>query len=87
MAEPIRMCAGCRERAPKRELIRIVRTPAGAVIVDAREKESGRGVYLCKKAECFQKARKNRALERMLGLAIPPETYESLATALDGEYE
>lgn len=85
MAEPVRMCAGCRERALKRELIRIVRTPAGDVIADARDKAPGRGAYLCKKPECLQKARKSRALERMLNVTIPDETYEALASALDGE--
>ena len=84
MADPIRMCAGCRERAPKKELIRVVRTPDGGLILDAREKASGRGAYICRKAECLRKARKSRALERMLNIAIPPEAYDELEAALDG---
>ena len=82
MADPIRMCAGCRERAPKKELIRVVRTPDGQLLLDAREKAPGRGAYLCRKPECLKKARKSRALERMLNIQIPPEAYDSLEAAL-----
>ena len=82
MADPIRMCAGCRERAPKKELIRVVRTPTGELLLDARDKASGRGAYICRKPECLKKARKSRALERMLNVEIPPEAYESLEAAL-----
>ncbi len=85
MAEPLRMCAGCRERAPKKELIRVVRTPEGGLLLDAKEKASGRGAYLCRKAECLKKARKSRALERMLNIEIPPEAYDALEVALNEE--
>lgn len=84
MAEPLRMCAGCRERAPKKDLIRVVRTPEGGLILDAKAKASGRGAYLCRKAECLKKARKSRALERMLEISIPAEAYDELEKALDG---
>jgi hypothetical protein len=84
MSEPLRMCAGCRERAPKKELIRIVRTPTGEVIADARDKAPGRGAYICRKSACLKKAQKSRALERMLNVVIPPETYEALGEVLDG---
>ncbi len=82
MADPMRMCAGCRERAPKRELIRIVRTPEGDLLLDAAGKANGRGVYLCRKPDCLKKARKSRALERMLGIPIPPEAYDALEASL-----
>lgn len=82
MAEPLRMCAGCRARATKKELIRIVRTPDGQVIADAKAKAPGRGAYLCRKTACLEKARKSRALERMLSVEITPETYEALAAAI-----
>ena len=85
MAEPLRMCAGCRERAPKKQLIRVVRTPDGSLLLDAREKAPGRGAYICRKAECLKKARKSRALERALNIAIPPEAYDALEAALNGE--
>ncbi|MCD8117323.1 MAG: YlxR family protein [Oscillospiraceae bacterium] len=83
MSEPLRMCVGCRTRATKKELIRIVRTPDGQVIADARAKAPGRGAYICRKAACLQKARKSRALERMLEVEITPETYEALASAIE----
>ncbi len=86
MAEPLRMCVGCRQRAPKKELVRIVRTPEGGLILDAAGKASGRGAYICRRAQCLEKARKSRALERMLGIAVPPEAYDALAAGLeDGE--
>lgn len=87
MAEPMRMCAGCRERAPKKDLIRVVRTPEGGLILDAKAKASGRGAYICRKAACLKKARKSRALERMLEVAIPPEAYDALEAALTEAYE
>lgn len=85
MAEPLRMCAGCRCRAPKKELIRVVRTPEGGLLLDAGGKASGRGAYICRKVQCLEKARKSRALERALNLSIPPEAYEKLAAGLKGE--
>ena len=83
MGEPVRMCAGCRERAPKKELIRIVRTPDGQIVADAGGKTPGRGAYLCRKSACLAKARKSRALERMLETAISPEAYDILAAAIE----
>ena len=85
MADPIRMCAGCRQRAAKKELIRIVRTPDGDLILDARDKAPGRGAYICRKAECLRKAQKSKSLERMLNIPIPPEAYEKLESALNGD--
>lgn len=76
------MCVGCRTHFPKRELIRIVRTPAGDVVADAKGKTPGRGAYVCRKPECLMKARKSRALERMLSVTIGPETYDTLAAAV-----
>lgn len=85
MSGPIRMCAACRTHAPKGELLRVVRTPDGQVMADAREKIPGRGAYICRSANCFRKIRKTRALERMLGVTIPEETYNVIASMLDGE--
>lgn len=82
MPEPLRMCAGCRERAPKKELIRVVRTPDGGLLLDARDKAPGRGAYICRKAECLKKAKKSRALERALNISISEEAYAELETAL-----
>ncbi|MDI3530899.1 MAG: uncharacterized protein PWP60_748 [Candidatus Atribacteria bacterium] len=49
---PLRMCVGCRERKPKKELIRIVKTPQGELLVDDTGKKAGRGAYVCPKPEC-----------------------------------
>lgn len=80
---PMRMCVGCREMKPKAELIRVVRTPEGTILVDRRGKVSGRGAYVCPGGDCFSKARKSRALERQLESAISDEVY----TALDLEIQ
>ena len=85
MADPMRMCAGCRERAPKKELIRVVRTPQGDLLLDARYKAPGRGAYICRKAECLKKARKSKALERALNISISAEDYVRLEEALNRE--
>ena len=61
---------------PKKELLRILRTETGEFVVDALGKANGRGAYLCRSVECFQKAVKNRGLERSFKQAIPPEVYE-----------
>ncbi len=83
MAEPLRMCAGCRSRATKKELIRIVRTPDGQVIADALAKAPGRGAYICRKVSCLERVKKSRALERMLNISISPETYAELSAAVE----
>ena len=85
MAEPLRMCAGCREHIAKKELIRVVKTPEGTLLLDAVGKASGRGAYICRKMQCLEKVRKSRALERALGVAIPPEAYDTLAARLNEE--
>ena len=82
MAEPVRMCVGCRAHTPKKELIRVVRTPTGEIVADAKGKTPGRGAYICRKEACLQKAQKSRALERMLGVEIGPEAYAALAAAI-----
>lgn len=70
---PLRQCLGCREMKPKGELIRVVRSPEGAVSIDGRGKASGRGAYVCRDAACLKKAIRSKALERALGVPIPQE--------------
>lgn len=65
---PMRQCLGCREMFPKRELIRVVRSPEGELSLDFKGKAPGRGAYLCGKPECLKKARKSRAIERALSV-------------------
>jgi len=75
---PMRKCVACQEMTPKKELIRIVRSPEGEVKIDASGKSSGRGAYICKKAECFALAKKRKALDRSLEVSIPEEIYDRL---------
>ena len=80
---PQRQCMGCRERADKRDLIRVVRTPAGEVQLDFSGKLGGRGAYICPKAECLKKAQKSKALERSLEVPIPDEVYARLSREIE----
>ena len=75
---PMRQCVGCREMKPKKELIRVVKSPEGQVSLDFRGKLPGRGAYVCPDPACLAKARKSRALERAFETAIPAEVYDQL---------
>ena len=75
---PQRQCMGCRERKPKKEMIRIVRTPEGVVSLDFGGKMNGRGAYICPNSECLKKVQKSKALERSLEVTIPDEVYDRL---------
>lgn len=75
---PMRQCLGCREMLPKKELIRVVRSPEGAVSLDFKGKLPGRGAYVCPKQECLARARKSRALERAFDIPLPAEVYDAL---------
>ena len=75
---PQRQCVGCRTMKDKKALIRVVKTPEGAIVLDATGKKSGRGAYVCPDPACLQKARKSRALERAVSLTIPDEVYAAL---------
>lgn len=80
---PIRQCLGCREMKPKRDLIRVVRSPEEEISLDFRGKKSGRGAYLCPNAECLKRIRKSRALERAFSLPIPEEVYNALEAQME----
>ena len=75
---PMRQCAACREKKEKYALARVVRTPAGEVLYDAKGKVSGRGAYICKDLKCLEKAVKSRALSRALETEITQEIYDLL---------
>ena len=79
---PMRRCVGCMEQRPKRELIRVVRSPEGEISLDTTGKKSGRGAYLCPDPACLAKARKARRLERALQCEIPDEVYERIEKEL-----
>ena len=80
---PLRQCLGCREMKPKRELIRVVRSPQGDISLDFKGKAPGRGAYLCHDPACLKKATKSRAIERAFELTIPAEIYERLAEQME----
>ena len=80
---PMRQCMGCRERLPKREMIRVVRCTDGNVRLDFSGKLSGRGAYICPKGECLKKARKAKSLDRSLEVTIPEEVYDRLEKEME----
>jgi len=75
---PLRMCTGCGEMKPKRELIRVLKTPEDEIVIDATGKKNGRGAYVCCTLTCLQKAIKTKGLERSLKVNIPGELIEAL---------
>lgn len=80
---PMRQCTGCREMKPKRELIRVVRSPENEIALDFKGKAQGRGAYVCKSQECLKKAIKSKALERSLEVSIPDEIYSQLKEQME----
>ena len=80
---PQRQCMGCRERKPKRDMIRVVRGTDGVVSLDFGGKKNGRGAYICPDMACLKKAQKAKALERSLEVAIPDEVYERLEKEME----
>lgn len=79
---PLRMCVGCREMKPKRELLRIVKSKEGEISLDTTGKKAGRGAYICKEETCFKKAQKQRQLERAFECPIGEQTYNDLLNLL-----
>jgi predicted RNA-binding protein YlxR (DUF448 family) len=79
---PLRQCLGCREMKPKKELIRVVRSPEGAITLDFKGKSPGRGAYICPNEGCFAKARKSKAFDRALSCQIPEEIFGELMNRL-----
>ncbi len=75
---PMRMCLGCGEMKPKRELIRVVKSKEGDISLDLTGKKSGRGAYICKSVECFEKARKARKFEKSFSCMISEDIYNSM---------
>lgn len=79
---PMRMCVGCREMKPKKELLRVVRSPEGEVSIDPGGKKSGRGAYVCRQEGCLARAIKQRQLDRALEVTIGPELAQQLGEAM-----
>ena len=80
---PMRQCLGCREMKPKPELLRVVRSPEGAISLDFRGKANGRGAYVCPSPDCLKKAVRAKALERALETPIPDEIFAQLQAQME----
>ncbi len=79
------MCLGCSEMKPKKELVRVVKSPDGEISIDLTGKKSGRGAYICKSADCLLLARKGRKLEKSFSCKIEDSVYDTMEAELKGE--
>ena len=82
---PMRMCLGCGEMKPKRELVRVVKSKEGEISLDLTGRKAGRGAYICKDTECLRKARKARRFETSFECRIDDSVYDSMEAELDEE--
>ena len=82
---PMRMCLGCSEMKPKKEMVRVVRSPEGEISLDLKGKAAGRGAYICRSTECFGKARKARRFEKAFSCRIEESVYEVMLDELGKE--
>ena len=82
---PMRKCTGCNEMKPKKELVRVVKSPEGEISMDLTGKKSGRGAYVCRDIKCLTAAIKAKRLERAFECSIPKEVYERLEGEMNGE--
>jgi predicted RNA-binding protein YlxR (DUF448 family) len=83
--KPLRTCIVCRQVKDKRELIRVVRTPAGKIIIDPTGKANGRGAYLCRDNGCYEKGLSQAWLARSLKVSLAPTDMAKLQAALESE--
>ncbi len=79
---PLRKCTGCGEMKPKKELVRVVRSPENEISLDLTGKKNGRGAYICRNAECLKKAQKSKRIERSFECVIPDEIFEAMEREL-----
>ena len=79
---PLRKCLGCMSSFPKKDLVRVLKTPEGAVIIDLSGKKSGRGAYICKNSSCLKKALKAKRIQSNLEIDIPGEVITELEKEL-----
>lgn len=82
---PLRKCISCGENKPKQELIRIVKTNTGEILIDLTGKVNGRGAYICPSIECFENAVKTRRISRSLGEEVDKSIYEELKKQIKKE--
>ena len=79
---PLRKCLGCGEQKPKREMVRVLRTPDGKIVLDGTGKQAGRGAYICPKSACLKKAVKGKRIEKSLETQVSEEVYAALERTL-----
>lgn len=82
---PLRMCTGCGEMKPKKELVRVVKPKEGDIDLDLTGRKSGRGAYICRSLSCLQSARKARRFEKAFSCKIPDEVYDRMEEALKND--
>ena len=80
---PLRQCLGCRAMLPKRELIRVVRSPEGEISLDLTGKKPGRGAYVCRNADCLKKAQKAKSLQKAFGSPVPEDVFPGLLARME----
>ena len=80
---PLRQCIGCGEMKNKKEMVRILKTAEGEIVLDATGKKNGRGAYICPPMDCFRKAKKSRGLDRSFKMAVPAEIYDRLEKEME----
>ena len=84
---PLRRCLATGEQFPKKELLRVVRTPEGNVVVDEKGKANGRGAYISRSIEAVEIAKKKKVFDRELEVAVPDEIYDELKRIIGGIVE
>lgn len=79
---PLRKCTGCGEMKPKKELVRVVKTPDGDVLIDLTGRVNGRGAYICPDVNCLRTARKAKRIEKSFQMQIPDEVFDKMEEEL-----
>lgn len=74
----LRQCVGCGEKKDKKDMMRVLKSAEGPILLDMTGRKNGRGAYLCRNLECLARARKNRGLERSFKMSLPDAVYENL---------
>ena len=84
MQERLRMCIVCHSRSDKKELVRVVKNKDGEIFLDKTGKANGRGAYVCKSKDCFDKLKKTRALNRAFKCEVKNDVYDKIGEEIEG---
>ncbi|MGN0172767.1 MAG: RNase P modulator RnpM [Acutalibacteraceae bacterium] len=82
---PQRLCTGCGEMKPKRELVRVVKSKDGDIALDLTGRANGRGAYVCRSLSCLQAARRSKRFEKAFSCRIPDEIYDQMEEAMKAD--